>query len=98
VSELEAVYHHRRCQSVPTIFGDLPSMKFGYPAQVRIRKDDAEIVRYLITIDMPFSGHLLAQKAQHRRFEIGERRMTPIVRDVLVIRPRSRSIGSRCGQ
>src|ERR1700730_5031470 len=38
----------------------------------------------MITIYVPLSGHLLAQKAQRRRFEIGKRRVALVVRDVLV--------------
>src|ERR1700677_3954662 len=37
-----------------------------------LRPDDTEVIRYLITIDVPFSGHLLTQKGEDRRFEIGE--------------------------
>ena len=46
--------------------------------------DDPEVIRDLIAIGVPFSGHLLAQKRQHRGFEIGECRMTLIVRDMPV--------------
>jgi hypothetical protein len=46
--------------------------------------DDTEVIRYLITIDVPFSGHLLTQKGEDRRFEIGECLVTSIVRDMLV--------------
>jgi hypothetical protein len=48
------------------------------------RRDDSEVIRYLITIDTPFSGYLLAEKGQDRGFEVSECRMTPIVGDMLV--------------
>jgi hypothetical protein len=47
-------------------------------------RDDTEVVRYLIAKDVPFSGHLLAQKGQDRGFEVAECRMTSIVSDVPV--------------
>ncbi len=47
-------------------------------------RDDAEVIRYLITIGVPFSGHLLAQKGQYCSFEIAECLMTSIVGDVPV--------------
>src|SRR5208283_237726 len=47
-------------------------------------RDDTEVIRYLITIGVPFSGHLLAQKGQDRRFEVGECLMTSIMGDMLV--------------
>ncbi len=47
-------------------------------------RDDAEVIRNLVAIGAPFSGYLLTQERQDRGFEIGERRMTSIVRDVLV--------------
>jgi hypothetical protein len=47
-------------------------------------RDDAEIFRYLIAVGVPFSGHLLAQKRQDRRFEIGEGLVAAIVRDTLM--------------
>ncbi|HEY4042710.1 MAG TPA: hypothetical protein VGM32_12815, partial [Rhodopila sp.] len=46
-------------------------------------RDDAKIIRYLITIGVPFSGHLLTQEREDRRSEIGEHRMTSIVRNML---------------
>ena len=50
-------------------------------------RDDTEVIRYLITIDTPFSGHLLAQKGQDCGFEVSECRMTSIVGDMLVHQP-----------
>jgi len=50
-------------------------------------QDDTEVIRYLIAIDTPFSGHLLAQKGQDRRFEVSECRMTSIVGNMLVHQP-----------
>ena len=47
-------------------------------------RDDTEVIRYLITIDTPFSGHLLAQKGQSCGFEVSKCRMTSIVGDMLV--------------
>src|SRR6202030_4175595 len=47
-------------------------------------RDDTEVIRYLITIDVPFSGHLLTQKGEDRRFEVGECLMTSVVGDMLV--------------
>ena len=47
-------------------------------------RDDTEVIRYMITIGIPFSGHLLAQKGQYCGFEIGECLMTSIMGDVLV--------------
>src|SRR5271166_3766764 len=47
-------------------------------------RDDTEVIRYLITIGVPFSGHLLAQEGQDRGLEVGECCMTSIVGDVLV--------------
>jgi len=47
-------------------------------------RDDTDVIRYLITIGIPFSGHLLAQKGQDRGFEVGKCRVASIVGDVLV--------------
>src|SRR5271165_33556 len=47
-------------------------------------RDDTEVIRYLITIGVPFSGHLLAQEGQDRGFEVGECCMTSIVGDMPV--------------
>jgi transposase len=47
-------------------------------------RDDAEIIRYLVTIGVPLSGHLLAQERQDRSSEISKRGVTSIVRDLLV--------------
>src|SRR4051812_11853314 len=47
-------------------------------------RDDTEVIRYLITVCAPSSGHLLAQEGQDHSSEISERRMTSIVRDMLV--------------
>jgi transposase len=50
-------------------------------------RDDTEVIRYLITIGVPFSGHLLAQKGQDFGFEVSKCRMTSIVGDMLVHQP-----------
>ena len=50
-------------------------------------RDDTEVIRYLITIDTPFSGNLRAQEREDRRFEVSECRMTSIVGDMLVHQP-----------
>src|ERR1700722_3080644 len=43
-----------------------------YPAHVRTRRSLGEMTRYVVTIGVSFSGHLLSQKRNDRRFETGE--------------------------
>jgi hypothetical protein len=45
---------------------------------------DTEVIRPMIAIGVPFSGHLLAQEGEDRRFEIGECGVTSIVGDMFV--------------
>src|SRR5208282_5740202 len=66
------------------IFNNILSIPSSGQNPKILGRDDTEVIRYLITIGIPFSGHLLAQKGQYCGFEIAERRMTSIVGDVLV--------------
>ena len=50
------------------------------------RVDDAEIVGDLVAVNVPVSGHVVAQKAQDRGAERLGGRVTPVVGDVLVHR------------
>jgi hypothetical protein len=71
------------------IHGDLKPQNIPRSGQEPkiLGRDDTEVIRYLITIDTPFSGHLLAQEREDRRFEVSECRMTSIVGDMLVHQP-----------
>ncbi len=50
-------------------------------------RDDTEAIRYLVTIGVPFSGHLLAQKGQDCGFELRECRIHRLVGYMLVHQP-----------
>ena len=48
------------------------------------RRDDAEVVGYLIAVAVPVSWHVLAQEGQDRTAEVSECGMAPVVCDVPV--------------
>src|SRR5271166_3132181 len=60
-----------------------PNSSSGQNSKI-LGRDDTEVIRYLITIGVPFSGHLLAQEGQDRGLEVGECSMTSIVDDMPV--------------
>ena len=47
-------------------------------------RDNSEVIRYLIAVDVPFSGHVLTQEAQDRLFEVGKRLIAGVVGDIFV--------------
>ena len=77
--------------TLPPIFQEVPTETASIPRSGQnpkiLGRDDTEVIRYLITIGVPFPGHFLAQEREDRRFEIGECRMTSIVGDMLVHQP-----------
>ena len=86
VSKLDKNYVRLIITSISILLGGIVSVDIPCSGQNPkiLGRDDTEVIRYLITIAVPFSGHLLAQKGQDRRFEIGECGMTSIVGDMLV--------------